>query len=78
MDSATPFNTFFSYFSETDIDEVLQAHNVFLNVSKGQLAKSEDLKKSFGTDNQDEVCLQVCNLLKVYIHRLLINFMSCL
>lgn len=44
---------------ETDIDEVLQAHNVFLNVSKGQLAKSEDLKKSFGTDNQDEVCLQI-------------------
>lgn len=44
---------------ETDIDEVLQTHAVFLNVSKGQMAKADDLKKSFGTDNQDEICLQI-------------------
>ena len=44
---------------EKDIDEVLQTHDVFVNVSKGQFAKAEDLKKAFGTDNQDEICLQV-------------------
>ncbi len=46
-------------FSEKDIDEVLQTHAVFMNVSKGQMAKTEDLKRAFGTDNQDEICLQV-------------------
>ena len=44
---------------ETDIDEVLQTHTVFLNVSKGQVAKSEDLKRAFGTENQTEACLQI-------------------
>ncbi|XP_014771183.1 ribosome maturation protein SBDS isoform X1 [Octopus bimaculoides] len=44
---------------EKDIDEVLQTHAVFMNVSKGQVAKAEDLKKAFGTDNQDEICLQI-------------------
>ncbi|CAH1800542.1 unnamed protein product [Owenia fusiformis] len=44
---------------EKDIDEVLQTHSVFINVSKGQVAKSEDLKKVFGTDNQAEICLQI-------------------
>ncbi|KAK7751628.1 hypothetical protein SLS62_006454 [Diatrype stigma] len=33
---------------ETDLDEVLQIPNVFLNVSKGQTAPSEDLAKAFG------------------------------
>ena len=47
------------YFRETDIDEVLQTHAVFMNVSKGQVAKSEDLNRAFGTDNQEEICLQV-------------------
>ena len=32
---------------EKDIDEVLQSHTVFLNVSKGQVAKKEDLVKAF-------------------------------
>lgn len=48
-----------SYFRETDIDEVLQTHTVFMNVSKGQVAKSDDLKRAFGTDDQSEVCLKV-------------------
>ena len=47
------------WFREKDIDEVLQTHAVFMNVSKGQVAKTEDLKRAFGTDNQDEICLQV-------------------
>jgi len=46
---------------ETDIDEVLQTHTVFTNVSKGEVAKAGDLKKIFGTDNQPEICLQVKN-----------------
>lgn len=33
--------------SETDIDEVLQIHDIFTNVSKGQVAKSADLNKAF-------------------------------
>ena len=48
-----------SVFSEKDIDEVLQTHAVFVNVSKGQVAKAEDMKKAFGTDDQAEICLQV-------------------
>ena len=45
--------------SEKDIDEVLQTHTVFVNVSKGQVAKKEDLVRAFGTDSQTDVCLQV-------------------
>ncbi|KAF7545492.1 hypothetical protein G7Z17_g9133 [Cylindrodendrum hubeiense] len=33
---------------ETDLDNVLQIPNVFLNVSKGQTAPREDLDKAFG------------------------------
>lgn len=33
-------------------DEVLQTHSVFVNVSKGQVAKKEDLISAFGTDDQ--------------------------
>lgn len=44
---------------EKDIDEVLQTHSVFVNVSKGQVAKREDLVHSFGTDNQTEICKQI-------------------
>lgn len=43
-------------FSEKDIDEVLQTHTVFVNVSKGQVAKREDLLKCFGSDDQTEIC----------------------
>ena len=45
--------------SEKDIDEVLQTHSVFTNVSKGQVAKKEDLIKCFNTDDQDKICLEV-------------------
>lgn len=53
-----PLFVFYLY-RETDIDEVLQTHTIFVNVSKGEVAKNEDLKKVFGTDNQPEICLQV-------------------
>lgn len=44
---------------EKDIDEVLQTHTVFTNVSKGQVTKKEDLERAFGTDDQTAVCLQI-------------------
>jgi ribosome maturation protein SDO1 len=44
---------------EKDIDEVLQSHTVFANVSKGQVAKKEDLIKAFGTDDQTEICKEI-------------------
>ncbi|VDN07284.1 unnamed protein product [Thelazia callipaeda] len=42
--------------TEKDIDEVLQTQSVFINVSKGQLAKREELHAAFGTDDQLEIC----------------------
>ncbi|XP_043250929.1 ribosome maturation protein SBDS [Colletes gigas] len=44
---------------EKDLDEVLQTHTVFINVSKGQVAKKEDLLKAFGTDDQTEICKEI-------------------
>uniref|UniRef100_A0A3Q2PZU8 Ribosome maturation protein SBDS n=1 Tax=Fundulus heteroclitus TaxID=8078 RepID=A0A3Q2PZU8_FUNHE len=42
--------------AEKDVEEVLQTHSVFVNVSKGQTAKKDDLVKAFGTDDQTEIC----------------------
>ena len=36
---------------------MLQATTVFSNVSKGTLAKHEDLVDVFGTEDEDKVCL---------------------
>lgn len=44
---------------EKDVDEVLQSHTVYTNVSKGVLAKSKDLVAAFGTDDQTKVCLEI-------------------
>ncbi|KAI8341510.1 ribosome maturation protein [Chlamydoabsidia padenii] len=44
---------------ETDLDEVLQIHNVFLNVSKGQVASKDDLNKCFKTDDVDKVIQEI-------------------
>ena len=44
---------------EKDLDEVLQISNVFMNVSKGEVAKAGDLKKCFGTQDRDEVTKEV-------------------
>lgn len=38
---------------------MLQTHTVFTNVSKGQVAKKEDLQKVFSTDDQTKVCLEI-------------------
>jgi ribosome maturation protein Sdo1 len=44
---------------EKDIDEVLQSHTIYANVSKGVLAKKEDLVQVFGTADEDKICLEV-------------------
>lgn len=41
---------------EKDLDEVLQTTTVFVNVSKGVLAKHEDLVDVFGTADEEKVC----------------------
>lgn len=46
-------------FREKDIDEVLQTHTVFENVSKGKAAKREDLMKAFGKEDQTEICKEI-------------------
>ena len=52
---------FFVLSSEKDIDEVLQTPVVFVNVSKGQVAKKEDLIKCFQTDDHMKCCLEILN-----------------
>lgn len=54
---STQYSSFF--YREKDIDEVLQTHTVFTNVSKGQVAKREDLIKAFGKDDLTEVCKEI-------------------
>lgn len=44
---------------EKELDEVLQIHQVFTNVSKGLVAPKEDLQKAFGTTDVDLVIKEV-------------------
>ncbi|KAF4303766.1 Ribosome maturation protein SBDS [Botryosphaeria dothidea] len=45
---------------EKDLDNVLQIPNVFMNVSKGQVANSQDLAKAFGADKSlDDIILDI-------------------
>ncbi|KTW26335.1 SBDS family rRNA metabolism protein [Pneumocystis carinii B80] len=46
---------------EKDIDEVLQTNSVFTNVSKGQIACMEDLKKIFKTEDINEILYEILN-----------------
>lgn len=41
------------------LDDVLQIPSVFANVSKGELAKKEDIVKAFGTDDLDKVAAHI-------------------
>ena len=45
--------------NEPDIDNVLQINNVFINVSKGQVANNEDLKKAFPGMTREQVVLEI-------------------
>ncbi|KAF5377246.1 hypothetical protein D9615_006406 [Tricholomella constricta] len=44
---------------ETNLDDVLQISNVFVNVSKGEVAKSGDLQKAFGTTDVPNVVKEI-------------------
>ncbi|PNY28046.1 Ribosome maturation protein sdo1 [Tolypocladium capitatum] len=45
---------------ESDLDNVLQIPNVFLNVSKGQTAPKEDIEKAFGKGKStDDIILEI-------------------
>lgn len=44
------------FYREKDINEVLQSTNIFTNVSKGQLAKKDELLSCFGTEDELEIC----------------------
>lgn len=49
----------FYFFRTADLDEILQIHSVFLNVSKGQIAKESDLTAAFGINNVDKIILEI-------------------
>ncbi|KDQ54940.1 hypothetical protein JAAARDRAFT_134882 [Jaapia argillacea MUCL 33604] len=44
---------------ETNLDDVLQIANVFVNVSKGEVAKSTDLQKAFNTTSIDDIVKEI-------------------
>ncbi|ORX98965.1 Shwachman-Bodian-diamond syndrome protein [Basidiobolus meristosporus CBS 931.73] len=44
---------------ETDIDEVLQIHSIFTNVSKGHIASKDELKKAFKTDDEEKIIHEI-------------------
>lgn len=44
---------------EKDLDEVLQINQVFINVSKGQVASKEDLQKAFQTTDVDAIIKEI-------------------
>lgn len=46
---------------EKDLDEVLQIPQVFINVSKGQVANNDDLQAAFKTTNQDAIIQEILN-----------------
>lgn len=49
----------YSLARETNLDDVLQISNVFVNVSKGEVAKHGDLKKCFGTTDIPDIVTEV-------------------
>ncbi|CDO94937.1 unnamed protein product [Kluyveromyces dobzhanskii CBS 2104] len=44
---------------EKDLDEVLQINQVFINVSKGQVASKEDLQKAFQSTDIDAIIKEI-------------------
>lgn len=42
--------------SERDLDNVLQTTMIYSNVSKGIQAKADDLRRAFGTVDEEEIC----------------------
>ncbi len=44
---------------EQDMSNVLQSRQFFINVSKGSLAKVEEVEKAFGTDDHDAILREI-------------------
>ncbi|KAI5965759.1 uncharacterized protein KGF55_001122 [Candida pseudojiufengensis] len=53
---------------EKDLDEVLQIPQVFINVSKGQVANNDDLQKAFNTTDQDQIIMEILNKGEIQLH----------
>lgn len=44
---------------EKDLDNVVQMQQVFSNVSRGEIARRDDLKKSFGTNEIEKIIVEI-------------------
>lgn len=44
---------------EKDLDEVLQIHQIFMNVSKGLIASKDDLQKCFNSTEVDKIIIEI-------------------
>jgi ribosome maturation protein SDO1 len=44
---------------EKDLNEVVQTTTIFANVSKGVLAKHEDMQAVFGSTGEDAICRRI-------------------
>jgi len=44
---------------ESNIDDVLQISNIFVNVSKGEVAKANDLEKAFRTSSTNDIVKEI-------------------
>ncbi|KAF7306461.1 Shwachman-bodian-diamond syndrome protein [Mycena indigotica] len=53
---------------ETSLDDVLQIANVFINVSKGEVAKTNDLQKAFGKSDVNEIVKEILKKGEVQIN----------
>lgn len=53
---------------EKDIDEVLQIPQVFMNVSKGQVANNDDLMSAFGITDHDTIILEILDKGEIQLH----------
>lgn len=51
--------SFLTLCSEKNVDDVLQIANVFVNVSKGEVAKANDIQKAFGTSDMNVAVTEV-------------------
>ena len=44
---------------ESNLDDVVQIQNVFMNVGKGQAASTEDLQKCFGSTDREKILIEI-------------------
>ena len=63
---------------EVDLDEVLQTHTVFNNVSKGQVAKKADLVKAYGTEDDEKIVLEILAKGQLQVSKVIALAVACL